>query len=305
MAWRVLWLAFALGVRCKRVAVTVDSHSPDGVGQEWLRRTSLRCFAWAHPREFEYVHTPFTTLEHGQDPHFWEGLLGEGCGARGARASNATLALDLPSAADLSRARQAVGPDTTVVLRTLSNCPLLVNASTLLACLERAPSCSPLAAPSALRCGPRLRVAVHIRRGDFMLLGSPVPNPVRLNRVVPMRHYEGVVRRILECAPGADVTVYSEGWRLQFRSLARLGARLVLNGAASEAFAGMAWSDVLVLGRSSFSFAAALLHSGAVVREARGTDPCAEDRQPRRWLDPQGWSCEAFWAATGCTPQYF
>lgn len=279
----VLLLALLACRLAAATPVTVRTSRPDGVGTEFLRRLYVKCLADTSESRLEYAHTPFTGLEHGEDPVAWESLLGEYLQAPAFHGRAGDAVVTMPSSSQL------LGVENTsqVIVDGMHLCPTLVDGATLEACATKVRRRSPNAALRA-----RLSVAVHIRRGDMMLFGLPIPNPVRRDRVVPLETYAAILRNIQACLPGRqlDVTVYSEGFQFQFRSLVReFSAHVNSQGSAIDAFQGMRSADILVVGESSFSYAAALVHEGAFV-VYDGRKNCPASKLPS-WISPSSMDC--------------
>jgi hypothetical protein len=145
---------------------------------------------------------------------------------------------------------------------------------------------SPFTAPP--RDGRPLRVALHVRRGEQIVLDS--------DRMLPNRYFVSVARRVADAletlgleyeielwteVPAGDFVVglYHHGinGRLaepfavraemygleEFNELPNLVHRV--NGRAIDCLEGLATADVLVMSRSSFSYVAAILNRSGVV----------------------------------------
>lgn len=275
-------LCAVVAIQAARAAtVTVRSSRPDGVGCEFLRRFSVKCLAEASSEHLNYRHTPFTSLEHGEDPAVWEQLTGEYLRAPAFQGRPEDVTVVMPSSQVLMSAQNA----SRIVVTAMRLCPTLVDGATLEACADRVRRRR--TSPSA-----NLSVAVHVRRGDMMILGLPVPNPVRRDRVVPLKVYVDILRALRDCLPDRrlDVTVYSEGVAFQFHSLVReFGARIDSRGRAADAFTAMRASDILVVGSSSFSYMAALVHEGSLV-VSDGREKCPSSKLPS-WVSPSKFDC--------------
>ncbi len=146
---------------------------------------------------------------------------------------------------------------------------------------------SPFTAPA--RHGRPLRVALHVRRGEQIVLDS--------DRMLPNGYYVGVARRVAATLESLGLEYEIELWsevptgdfvagpqhhgingRIsepfavraemygleEFNALSNLVHRL--NGRAIDCLEGLATADVLVMSRSSFSYVAAILNrDGAVM----------------------------------------
>jgi hypothetical protein len=181
-----------------------------------------------------------------------------------------------------------------LIARTAGSKATLVRLATPHGIADQFPDCydvckqlSPFSAPE--RGGRPLRVALHVRRGEQVVLKSA--------RLLPNRYFVGVARRIADAldtlgleyeielwteVPTGDFVVglYHHGinGRLaepfaaraemygleEFNALPNLVPRL--NGRAIDCLEGLATADVLVMSRSSFSYVGAILNrNGAVM----------------------------------------
>lgn len=116
-----------------------------------------------------------------------------------------------------------------------------------------------------------LTAAIHVRRGD-VTADHPVlrrfytqDEPI----LETMRAIRSAARRL-----GRDVHVnlYSEGPEEMFRAFAAAGCRLRLDSDAFTAFHNLVRADILVQAKSSFSYVAGLISTGAVLHERYVTD---------------------------------
>ena len=180
-----------------------------------------------------------------------------------------------------------------LIARTAGSKPTLVRLATPYGIADRFPDgysvckqLSPFSAPD--RGGRPLRIALHVRRGEQVVIES--------DRMLPNRYFVGVARRVVEAletlglkyeielwteVPASDFIVgrYHHGinGRLtepfaaraemygleEFNALPNLVHRL--NGRAIDCLEGLATADVLVMSRSSFSYVAAILNRNGIV----------------------------------------
>ncbi len=110
----------------------------------------------------------------------------------------------------------------------------------------------------------RLHVAVHIRRGDVSAETEPArySDNFRLEKLV--RSIQGLLE---QAALQYQIHIISEGAKSDFGPLSELPAQWHLNSCAMEAFDRLVHADILVMAKSSFSYAAALLSRGIIVYE--------------------------------------
>jgi len=111
-----------------------------------------------------------------------------------------------------------------------------------------------------------LVVAVHIRRGDvtadhprfrhYFTQDAPILTTIQSVRAVAR-----------EIGRTVEINVFSEGPPDMFGAFAAADCRLHLDGDALEAFHNLVSADILIQAKSSFSYVAGLISSGAVLHE--------------------------------------
>ena len=233
----------------------------DGAGAQAQAVVSVMLFARAIGAR--YVHTPFFVVDHNPDsspdwPARWERFFNFG-------------ADELPAAALHDRGvpcLRVVSPYAIIspgVLYEIPHCyPTWSLSRALLPGLlaelrERFLADKPAVLPSR----NRLRVAIHMRRGDVTEDG---PHARRFTDTVTVeRLFQGLERAL----HGADVpfsaTLYSQGDPAQFGSLADQGVTVDTRADPFETFLQLVTADVLVTAKSSFSYLAGLLSRGVVL----------------------------------------
>lgn len=104
-------------------------------------------------------------------------------------------------------------------------------------------------------------VCAHVRRGDVS-----AGDPETSHRAPNMVAFENSLRQVQGALAVAGVKarykVFSQGSREGLESIEAMGCELNLNTPAIEAFRQLVDAHVLIMGRSSFSFVAALLGKG-------------------------------------------
>ncbi|MDX2204658.1 MAG: hypothetical protein NW223_18040 [Hyphomicrobiaceae bacterium] len=272
----------------------------DGAGAQAMAKISA--LALARTYGLTYVHTPFQVMEHAENGSpaawaaAWESIfnLGEG--------ELALEACPLPQ----------VSIDQFIGNRSWWHTPCLLTAGHYNRFTDNHPEAFSLIAEDlraryargGLRELPRGEVVVcaHLRRGDVSR-----DNPDTAHRVASFTSFVNCLRQVrgaLEQA-GVDrvrIKVFSQGSASGLEALQALGCELHLDTPAIDSFRRLADADVLIMGRSSFSFAAALLCDGV-----RIYDPC--DRAPASgWLvrNLQGFvdGAALAWAATGVAARF-
>lgn len=112
--------------------------------------------------------------------------------------------------------------------------------------------------------GRSLSVAFHVRRGDIVgLKDSRVE--ATYQRFLPESYYMQVAE-LLErelCQRPYQIHVYSDGRREDFQEMNKITAAIWhLDESAQETFGKLASADLLIMGRSGFSFLAGLINPG-------------------------------------------
>lgn len=230
----------------------------DGAGAQAHGRMSV--IAFSRVFRLPYVHTPFECVEHTRSAEYvrrWEELFAFN------RFQESTEQCCWPSV-DLAR---------------YVNSPDLWSKNTLVECLymhpymDRNPDVYRLIKFKLMefysgRSGSRLhntvRVAVHIRRGD-------VNDSVLADRYTKDSNILGVIASIKQSCIMLNstpvVSVYSQGAAESFDIFRRDGCELHIGADEIWTFNQLVQADVLIMAKSSFSYAAALLSKGAVIYE--------------------------------------
>lgn len=102
-----------------------------------------------------------------------------------------------------------------------------------------------------------VEIAVYIRRGDVDRAGNP-------RRFTSNETYVPVLDRLKERYPGRRILVFSEGNPEDFRDLGLEDTQLRLNEDIPTTFHSLVTAKVLVMAKSSFSYAAALINPHTV-----------------------------------------
>jgi hypothetical protein len=258
----------------------------DGVGAQ--AHTMIAAMAFARCRGHRYVHTPFTEIAHGDRTmdewvSAWEQLFNLGAGeeqadSAGARAMNYSAfhpqlyhavirALDALRCGRLRPERSGPG------FRSFFQ-PFFYYAdshpdsySALIPDLRKKYRCG-----RAQSWSSRLRVAVHMRRGDV----TP-EHPGRFTPVGPVGSTITQLKSLLD-ARGMRyrLSVYSQGAASDFIELQRLGAKLFLDADALWTMQQLVDADILVMSRSSFSYVPALISEGMKLYEPFWHPPLAD-----------------------------
>lgn len=106
-----------------------------------------------------------------------------------------------------------------------------------------------------------LRIVIHARRGDV--------TPSVARRFTPNEDIERTLRGVSDALDHAAIPyqaeIVSEGAPDDFAGISVDPDRLFLNGDPKQAFHRLVTADVMIMGKSSFSYAAGVLCGGAVV----------------------------------------
>jgi hypothetical protein len=119
----------------------------------------------------------------------------------------------------------------------------------------------------------KLVVAVHVRRGD-------VANDLNARRFTPNTSILARITRLQRVLAALQldyvVDVYSQGDAAAFAEFSHLGCRLHLDADAVWTMRKLAQADVLVMAKSSFSYAAALVNPGVKIYEPTFNPPLSD-----------------------------
>ncbi|MGQ0457387.1 MAG: hypothetical protein ACT4OU_10030 [Hyphomicrobium sp.] len=254
---RVLMHALETGAIGKHFLVAADGKK-DGAGAQILAKMSAICFARAYG--LTYAHVPFRTMAHAEAPmpewlDAWEKVVNLGHGE--------------VQADDVELPR--VGIEDFALDKSLRRKPCVVVSRHFNLFTDLNPGAYLSVAPllrakyqlnrSARPSTGQLKVAVHVRRGDVDRKDRRTGH-----RFAKMPSIVNTVRQV-QIALAKDgvsnqITVFSQGEDRDFSELSDHGCQLRLNSPALEAFEDLVAADILVMGKSAFSYAAAILSTG-------------------------------------------
>lgn len=100
-------------------------------------------------------------------------------------------------------------------------------------------------------------IAIHIRRGD-------VVQRKQAGRFIQNKDYNIVIQRLQKEYPNYSIGIYSEGIIDDFKDIDFDKKNFILNGNPLVSFHHLVTAKVLVVAKSSFSFAAAILNEGDI-----------------------------------------
>ena len=238
--------------------ITCSGKTDGGGAQVHAVMSTLACVAAA--TGLVYAHTPFVRVSHNNlnDPEWterWERFFSLGHGEVHRK--------DLPDCMELpidniSSTLSALNNTSSRVLYVVRHCHnYLDHRPDLYLRIRQQLLCKYFHAPKPPACrGKGLVVAMHLRRGDVTIAKYP-------RRYVSEEAISEVVASLRAAMSGVahEVHLYSEGEPSDFRWLPE-DIQLHLNGDALTTFHKLVTADVLVMGKSSFSYAAAILSDG-------------------------------------------
>lgn len=99
-------------------------------------------------------------------------------------------------------------------------------------------------------------IAIHIRRGDVKKTCN--------QRYTSNNEYIDIINKLKQLYPDYKITIFSEGIEDDFKELQDLDINFQLNVNIKETFHSMVQAKVLVLAKSSFSYCAGLLNENIV-----------------------------------------
>jgi len=100
-------------------------------------------------------------------------------------------------------------------------------------------------------------IAIHIRRGDVILTRFP-------ERYTSNNYYKKVIEFLKNEYPNLTITIFSEGSIDQFEDLIGENVFFKLNTCIKETFHSLVKAKVLVMAKSCFSYAAAILNENEI-----------------------------------------
>lgn len=109
-----------------------------------------------------------------------------------------------------------------------------------------------------------LNVAVHVRRGDIVDSEGKIREEYRL-RWLSIDYYLAVLDALTEVIEKGKMRIYifSQGKKEHFKAFDKYeNVSYCLDESEQETFGNLAKSDLLIMGKSSFSYDAALIHQG-------------------------------------------
>lgn len=230
-----------------------NAHKRDGIGSQLVHTLVMQAFADAF--SVPYAHSPITSVSQKlrsfeQDTiASWESYLDLGSGYP------AVAELDLPviSLGDYVRS-PSLWKKPCVISHVGPACYQDLNPAAFERVVARrravfARQRAPLSGEAA--------VAIHVRRGDV----TAGRHPKRFTPTAAIRDHIRRLRRALEAnGLGARITVYSDGQIDELAELSDGTTEIRANGPPLQDFMAMQASDILLIGKSNFSFLAGLFH---------------------------------------------
>jgi len=214
-----------LPTRNRRKRYTIKG-TPDGFGSQY--QAVMSGIAYCEFMKYDYIHTPFVFLGHGENPAGLTNFIGIPVGN--------TRDVDMSE----FRADPVHNSERPSVYYTENVRNILRNYyfST--------------AKPTI----PPTDIVIHIRRGD---IGAHAPD-----RFTSNTDYVAIIQMLKATYPNRTITIHSEGTLDDFKELAIEGVDFRLNDAVMTSFHSMVMANVLVTAKSSFSYAAAILNRNKV-----------------------------------------
>lgn len=238
----------------------------DGFGSQVLSRLSVE--ATARDLGLNYAHRPFEVVAHAEgDPAEWV----QQCETTFALGENRRLLADFD--------HPMVNLATYASDRSLWRRPHIVTMNNMHVYCDRDPTIyrAVIAIHDASAPPERLRIAVHLRRGDVS--AQRVSHRFTANRTV-ISTLQRVTAEVMRAGLAYEMTVYSNGDPNEFAEFSSLGCRIDVSSGALEVFGNLRTSDILVTAKSTFSYVAGLYSNGIVLYE-----PFA--RSPLPWWIPR------------------
>jgi len=246
----------------------------DGAGAQALGVVSA--WLWAEATGSRYLHTPFTRMAHAPGSKFewaakWDAFFNLGRGEKPVPPNARIIAGEkyLRKPKGWAKRRVVLG-SRYFHLREFQTPDALHRLRPILRAKYYASDKSGL----AVHRGPpgSLTVAVHVRRGD-VTLDEPRRQPSYTHDEPILKTIESVRAVATSLGRACHVNLFSEGPPEMFGAFAAAGCHLHLDGDAFEAFHNMVCADILVQAKSSFSYIAGMISTGAMVHERYHDSP--------------------------------
>ncbi|MCP4328168.1 MAG: hypothetical protein GY791_07005 [Alphaproteobacteria bacterium] len=234
----------------------------DGAGAQIHGIMSAILFARAFG--FIYLHRPFGHIDHGDDdPHYakaWEDFMGLGRGeVRATEVDRSSLTVRDVEKIHRVRSRRNT-------LYTVPHCHKFGDWRPELYATFRSVFRDKYYAsekPPQMPNDGRLRVAVHVRRGD---VSEVLQTSDRYASNEDMaRILSSVTASLEESNLPHRVEIHSQGLHEDFEGLPVARENMFLDDDPRRTFHALVTADVLVMSKSSFSYAAAVMNTGAVI----------------------------------------
>lgn len=210
--------------RRKRYTIT---GTTDGFGSQYL--AIMSGIAYCESMNYEYVHTPFSIVDHGQNPNVLNTFIGIPAG-------------DTRRGVDITELRADPVHN--------SEKPSIYYTENIRSRL-RAYYFS-----TAKPAIPPTDIVIHIRRGD---VGPHAPD-----RYTSNTDYVAIIQMLKATYPNRLITVHSEGYLDDFKELIPEGVDIRLNDPIAVSFHCMVMANVLVTAKSGFSYTAGILNKNKV-----------------------------------------
>ena len=246
------------------------SGRTDGAGAQAL--SVMSAMALARHYGLRYVHSPFRSVAHAESaPGDWA--------ARWEHVFNLGLGELQAESCNLRR----VGIEEFIADESWWRRPCLLHAGHFVRFTDRKPEALQAIIPvlrTKFRGPPRmhrrpfrfLSVCAHLRRGDV----SP-DDPETAHRVAPVTELATSIEQVRATAGDLGVPlrikVFSQGAEGPLSALKSLGCELHLDTSPIACFRDLADADVLLMGRSTFSFTAGLLNEGVKIYDSFARKP--------------------------------
>jgi len=210
----------------EKLKYTISGKS-DGFGAQY--QAVMSGIAYCRFKNYDYVHTPFKTIEHNGNVK----SLNDFIGIQNLHSENVDITEPFSNEVHWS------------------DNPSRYYTSDVIALLRK------YYYTTSKPVIQKVDIAIHIRRGDVNMEKFP-------ERYTSNSYYNKIIKFLNLKYPSYNIAIFSEGSKEDFAELSGKNLTFRLNKSIEETFHSLVSADILVTAKSSFSYSAAILNANQV-----------------------------------------